>query len=49
LKQVRDDSTDVRNSAFLLWIFAFLVCLAVLGFIAFGYIGHALDGLPKLG
>jgi hypothetical protein len=43
-----DDSTHVRNSAFLMWIFAFLVCLAVLGFIAFGYLGHALDRLPTL-
>jgi hypothetical protein len=49
VRQVRDDSTHVRNTAFLLWIFAFLVCLAVLGFIAFGYLGQALDGLPKLG
>jgi len=48
MKRVRDDSTQVRNSAFLLWIFAFLVCLAVLGFIGFGYVGHALDGLPRL-
>jgi len=29
-------------------VFAFFVCLAFLGFIAFGYLGHALDGLPKL-
>jgi hypothetical protein len=48
MKRVKDDSTHVRNTAFLLWIFAFLVCLAVLGFIVFGYIGHALDGLPRL-
>jgi hypothetical protein len=48
VKRVRDDSNQVRNTAFLLWVFAFLVCLAVLGFIAFGYIGSALDGLPKL-
>ncbi len=48
MKQVRDDSTHVRNGAFLLWIFAFLVCVAVFGFIAFGYVGHALDSLPKL-
>jgi len=31
-----------------MWIFAFFVCIAVLGFIAFGYVGHALDRLPAL-
>jgi len=34
---------------FLLWLFAFLVCLSVLGFIGFGYLRHALDAFPKLG
>ena len=49
MRQVREDSGDVRRVAFLLWIFAFLVCLAFLGFIAYGYFGDALDRLPKLG
>jgi hypothetical protein len=48
VRQVREDSTHVRNVAFLLWIFAFLVCLAFLGFIVFGYFGDALDRFPKL-
>jgi uncharacterized membrane protein YhaH (DUF805 family) len=48
MRQVREDSGYVRRVAFLLWIFAFLVCVAFLGFIAFGYLGDVLDGLPKL-
>jgi len=48
MRQVREDSGYVRRLAFLLWIFAFLVCVAFLGFIAFGYLGDVLDGLPKL-
>jgi len=31
-----------------MWIFAFLVCVDVLGFIAYGYLGDALDRLPKV-
>ena len=49
MRTVREDSGDVRRLAFLLWIFAFLVCLAFLGFLVHGYFGNALDGLPKLG
>jgi hypothetical protein len=49
MRQVREESGHVRRVAFLLWIFAFLVCLAFLGFIAFGYLGDALDRFPKLG
>ena len=49
VRQVRKDSDHVRRVAFLLWLFAFLVCLAFLGFIAFGYLGNALDRFPKLG
>jgi hypothetical protein len=49
VRQVREDSGDVRRLAFLLWIFAFLVCLAFLGFIVYGYLGDALDRFPKLG
>jgi hypothetical protein len=49
MRQVREESGHVRRIAFLLWIFAFLVCLAFLGFIAFGYLGDALDRFPKLG
>ena len=49
MRTVRNDSADVRRLAFLLWIFAFLVCLAFLGFLVYGYLGDALDGLPKLG
>jgi len=48
VREVREHSGYVRRVAFLLWIFAFLVCVAFLGFIAFGYLGHALDGLPKV-
>ncbi len=48
MREVREDSGYVRRVAFLLWIFAFLVCVAVLGFIAYGYLGDALDRLPKL-
>jgi hypothetical protein len=46
---VHEDSGHVRRVAFRLWIFAFLVCLAFLGFIAYGYLGSALDHFPKLG
>jgi hypothetical protein len=48
VRTVRKDSGDVRRLAFLLWIFAFLVCLAFLGFIAYGYLGDVLGGLPQL-
>ncbi len=48
MRQVREDSGDVRRLAFLLWVFAFLVCVAFVGFIVFGYFGDALDSLPKL-
>jgi hypothetical protein len=48
VRQVREDSGYVRRVAFLLWIFAFLVCVAFLGFIAYGYFGDALDQLPKV-
>jgi hypothetical protein len=49
VREVREGSGYVRRVAFLLWIFAFLVCLAFLGFILYGYFGDALDRLPKLG
>jgi len=49
MREVRQDSGHVRRVAFLLWLFAFLVCLAFLGFIAYGYLGDALDRLPKFG
>jgi amino acid permease len=49
VREVREESSNVRRIAFLLWIFAFLVCLAFLGFIAYGYFGNALDRFPKLG
>ena len=49
MRDVRDDNNRVQRLTFLLWLFAFLVCLSVLGFIAFGYIGHALDAFPKVG
>ena len=48
MRDVRDDNIRVQRLTFLLWLFAFLVCLSVLGFIAFGYLGHALDAFPKL-
>jgi len=48
VREVREDSGYVRRVAFLLWIFAFLVCVAFLGFIAYGYLGHAVDGLPRV-
>jgi hypothetical protein len=48
VREVRQDSNNVRRIAFLLWIFAFLVCLAFLGFLVHGYFGNALDRLPKL-
>jgi hypothetical protein len=31
-----------------MWIFAFLVCVAFLGFIAFGYVDDLLARFPKL-
>ncbi len=49
MREVRDDSNRVQRLTFLLWLFAFLVCLSVLGFIGFGYLRHALDAFPKLG
>lgn len=49
VRDVRDDNNRVQRLTFLLWLFAFLVCLSVLSFIAFGYLGHALDAFPKLG
>jgi amino acid permease len=49
VREVREESGNVRRIAFLLWIFALLVCLAFLGFIAYGYFGNALDRFPKLG
>jgi hypothetical protein len=49
VRQVHEDSGHVRRVAFLLWLFAFLVCLAFLGFIAFGYLSDVLAPLPKLG
>jgi hypothetical protein len=48
VREVREDSGYVRRVAFLLWIFAFLVCVAFLGFIAYGYLGDVLDRLPKV-
>jgi hypothetical protein len=48
VREVRQDANNVRRIAFLLWIFAFLVCLAFLGFIVHGYFASALDHLPKL-
>jgi hypothetical protein len=49
VRDVREDSDHVRRVAFLLWLFAFLVCLAFLGFIVFGYLNDALARLPKVG
>ncbi len=49
MREVRDDNNRVQRLTFLLWLFAFLVCLSVLGFIGFGYLRHALDAFPKLG
>jgi hypothetical protein len=49
VREVREDSGNVRRLAFLMWIFAFLVCLAFLGFIVYGYLEDVLAGLPKLG
>jgi Na+/proline symporter len=49
VRDVRDDSNRVQRLTFLLWLFAFLVCLSALGFIGFGYLSHALDNFPKLG
>jgi len=48
VREVREDSGYVRRVAFLLWVFAFLVCVTFLGFIAYGYLGDALDRLPKV-
>jgi hypothetical protein len=48
MRQVHEDSGYVRRVAFLLWVFAFLVCVAFLGFIGFGYLRDVFDGLPKL-
>jgi hypothetical protein len=49
MRDVRDDNNRVQRLTFLLWLFAFLVCLGVLSLIASGYLGHALDAFPKLG
>jgi hypothetical protein len=49
VRDVREDSGHVRHVAFLLWLFAFLVCLAFLGFIVFGYLNDLLAHVPKLG
>lgn len=48
MKRVRDDSNEVRRLAFLLWLLAFFVCLAFLGFIVYGYLNEVLAGFPKL-
>ncbi len=49
MRDLRDDNNRVQRITFLLWLFAFFVCLSVQSFIAFGYLGHALDTFPKLG
>ena len=49
MRDVREDSGHVKRVAFLLWLFALLVCLAFLGFIVRHYIDDLIAGFPKLG
>jgi hypothetical protein len=48
MRDVREDSAHVRRVAFLLWLFAFLVCLAFFAFIVRHYIDDLITGFPKL-
>ncbi len=48
MRDVREDSAHVRRLAFLLWLFAFLVCLAFFGFIVRHYIDDLIVGFPRL-
>jgi len=47
VRHVREDSGHVRRVAFLLWLFAFLVCAAFLGSIVHHYIDDLIAGFPR--
>jgi len=48
VRDVHEDSAHVRRVAFLLWLFAFLVCLAFFGFIVRHYLDDVIVGFPRL-
>ena len=48
MRDVREDSGHVRRVAFLLWLFAALVCLAFFGFIVKHYIDDLIAGFPRI-
>ena len=48
MRHVREDSGHVRRVAFLLWLFAFLVCAAFFGFIVHHYLDDVIAGFPRL-
>ena len=48
MRDVREDSAHVRRFAFLLWLFAALVCLACFGFIVHHYVDDLIVGFPRL-
>jgi len=48
VRDVHEDSAHVRRVAFLLWLFAFLVCLAFFGFIVRHYLDDLIVGLPRI-
>ncbi len=48
MRDAHEDSAHVRRVAFLLWLFAFLVCLAFLGFIARHYLDDVIAAFPRI-
>jgi hypothetical protein len=48
VRHVREDSGHVKRVAFLLWLFAALVCLAFFGFIVHHYIDDVIAGFPRV-
>ena len=48
MRAVREDSGHFRRVAFLLWLFAFLVCCAFFGFIVHHYIDDVIAGFPAI-